>query len=278
MLRAQALVLVAVDRAHDRDALERGRHLGPLGRQAAAVAAPGRVELQQPHAPVAAGREALRRDLVHIWVAVVQPAAAAAAAAPAAAAAAPAAAPAAAAAWKAAAAAAWEPSAAAWKPSATAWKPSAAAWEAAAWKAPATAREPSAAAHAPAPLAAPCAPRAAGAAGAATAEGIPAAEKAAQRSRQCVSDRLVDRYSLQQMHTWACIAWQTVRSRYLYITRTSLRAELASEHVVAGAHALKISKGSPCSARRAPPVSGMMRRPTQMVHLLHHGIHSSLCS
>ncbi len=179
MLRAQALVLVAVDRAHDRDALERGRHLGPLGRQAAAVAAPGRVELQQPHAAVAAGREALRRDLEHVRVAIVQPAAAAAAAAAApAATAAPAAAP--------AAAAAWEPSAAAWEPSAAAWKPSAAAREAAAWKAStaaweasAAAREPSAAAHAPAPLAAPCAPRAAGAAGAATAEWISAAEEAA---------------------------------------------------------------------------------------------------
>jgi len=178
MLRAQALVLVAVDRAHDRDALERGRHLGPLGRQAAAVAAPGRVELQQPHAAVAAGREALRRDLEHVRVAVVQPAAAAAAAAAPAATAAPAAAP--------AAAAAWEPSAAAWEPSAAAWKPSAAAREAAAWKAStaaweasAAAREPSAAAHAPAPLAAPCAPRAAGAAGAATAEWISAAEEAA---------------------------------------------------------------------------------------------------
>ena len=178
MLRAQALVLVAVDRAHDRDALERGRHLGPLGRQAAAVAAPGRIELQQPHAAVAAGREALRRDLEHVRVAVVQPAAAAAAAAAPAATAAPAAAP--------AAAAAWEPSAAAWEPSAAAWKPSAAAREAAAWKAStaaweasAAAREPSAAAHAPAPLAAPCAPRAAGAAGAATAERISAAEEAA---------------------------------------------------------------------------------------------------
>ena len=171
MLRAQALVLVAVDRAHDRDALERGRHLGPLGRQAAAVAAPGRVELQQPHAAVAAGREALRRDLEHVRVAVVQPAAAAAAAAAPAATAAPAAAP--------AAAAAWEPSAAAWKPSAAARE--AAAWKAstAAWEASAAAREPSAAAHAPAPLAAPCAPRAAGAAGAATAEWISAAEEAA---------------------------------------------------------------------------------------------------
>jgi len=172
MLRAQALVLVAVDRAHDRDALERGRHLGPLGRQAAAVAAPGRIELQQPHAAVAAGREALRRDLEHVRVAIVQPAAAAAAAAAApAATAAPAAAP--------AAAAAWEPSAAAWKPSAAARE--AAAWKAstAAWEASAAAREPSAAAHAPAPLAAPCAPRAAGAAGAATAEWISAAEEAA---------------------------------------------------------------------------------------------------
>jgi len=171
MLRAQALVLVAVDRAHDRDALERGRHLGPLGRQAAAVAAPGRIELQQPHAAVAAGREALRRDLEHVRVAVVQPAAAAAAAAAPAATAAPAAAP--------AAAAAWEPSAAAWKPSAAARE--AAAWKAstAAWEASAAAREPSAAAHAPAPLAAPCAPRAAGAAGAATAEWISAAEEAA---------------------------------------------------------------------------------------------------
>ncbi len=171
MLRAQALVLVAVDRAHDRDALERGRHLGPLGRQAAAVAAPGRIELQQPHAAVAAGREALRRDLEHVRVAVVQPAAAAAAAAAPAATAAPAAAP--------AAAAAWEPSAAAWKPSAAARE--AAAWEAstAAGEASAAAGEPSAAAHAPAPLAAPCAPRAAGAAGAATAERISAAEEAA---------------------------------------------------------------------------------------------------
>jgi len=171
MLRAQALVLVAVDRAHDRDALERGRHLGPLGRQAAAVAAPGRIELQQPHAAVAAGREALRRDLEHVRVAVVQPAAAAAAAAAPAATAAPAAAP--------AAAAAWEPSAAAWKPSAAARE--AAAWKAstAAGEASAAAGEPSAAAHAPAPLAAPCAPRAAGAAGAATAERISAAEEAA---------------------------------------------------------------------------------------------------
>jgi len=171
MLRAQALVLVAVDRAHDRDALERGRHLGPLGRQAAAVAAPGRIELQQPHAAVAAGREALRRDLEHVRVAVVQPAAAAAAAAAPAATAAPAAAP--------AAAAAWEPSAAAWKPSAAARE--AAAWKAstAAGEASAAAGEPSAAAHAPAPLAAPCAPRAAGAAGAATAEWISAAEEAA---------------------------------------------------------------------------------------------------
>ncbi len=53
MLGAEGLLVITVDGAHADDVLQRGSDLGPLGRQVAAVAAPGRVELQQPHKALA---------------------------------------------------------------------------------------------------------------------------------------------------------------------------------------------------------------------------------
>ncbi len=71
MLAAQLLVLLAVDHAHAYHTLQRGGRLLQLGCQTAAVAAPRRVELQQPRPAVAAAGEAGLVQLLDVGLGAV---------------------------------------------------------------------------------------------------------------------------------------------------------------------------------------------------------------
>ena len=73
MLTAEGLLHITVDSCHIDHAFQGPSQFGPLGHKIAAVAAPRRIELYQPHCSIGAGRKAARCHIDNILVAVVQP-------------------------------------------------------------------------------------------------------------------------------------------------------------------------------------------------------------